>query len=135
MKGNKAQVHAIVLQLLKLLLGKMQPCCWGGGRTLLPGVYGLIPFLVCQLLMDIWRQRGFSQPVQNLLKDALILEFDNPATKVRSLRYCAGQLIAEPYYLARLSLATRLYQGFPGITINAAKEENFYLAASAIPPA
>ena len=74
MKGHIGDVHAHVPDLLQQLLGKMQSRSGRRRRAGDPGIDRLIPFAVLQLLLDIGRQRHFAQPLQNLQKDALIVE-------------------------------------------------------------
>ena len=135
MEGDKAKIYTIVFQLLQLFLGKMQTSRRGSSRALLLGIYRLIPLLVCQLFVNIWRQRCFSQSIQNFLKDTLILEFYNTPAKIRMVRNSAGQFITKSDNLPNLSLPAWLHQGFPGIPINTPQQENLHLATGTIPPA
>ena len=100
-----------------------------GGGTFLTVVYCLIALLVLELLVDVRRQRRLAEPVENLLEDAVKLEFDDAPAEIRVLRHRARKLVAEADDVAGLGLLAGLDERFPMRGVEPAQQEDLDLAA------
>ena len=67
-------LHTHVRNLLQQFLRKVQAGRRRGGAAELAGINRLIALLILQLRLDIRRQRHFSQPLEHLQKDAVIVK-------------------------------------------------------------
>ena len=79
--------------------------------------------------MDVRRQRRLAEAVEDLLEDAIVVEFDDAAAEVRVLCHRARKLITEADDIARLGLLARLDERLPVIRVEAAQQEDLDLAA------
>ena len=134
MESDEHFFHSHIPDLLEQFLGEMEP----GGRSRraapFPVVHGLVPFLVLELFVDIRRQRCFSQPVQDFLKDPVIMEPGDPASEIRGFQDLAAQFIAELDLGSFLELLPGLHQDFPVRGVFTGQQEHFHMSPGGLEP-
>ena len=129
-KGHIGQGDTLLFNLLQKLFGKMQAC--GGSRSGagLPGIHRLVPLLVLELCLDVRRQGHFPQVLQNLQKDSLIMEPDNPVAVLLDFLHRSGQLaVSEDDLLAGAELLSGLCQTFPLLIPQIPQQKQLYSAS------
>ena len=75
-KSYMGNIYALGFHLFQKFFGEMQTCCRSCCGTLILCINSLVAILILLFMSDIWRQRHLSQLVQNLLKNAFIMELD-----------------------------------------------------------
>ena len=130
MQRHVAQLHALGGDLLHQFLGKMQPGGGGSGAADFPGIDGLIPLAVLQLLLDIGRQRHFAQPLQHLQEDALIIKADDAVAALRHALHGSLQFpVAEKDLRAGLGLSSGAAETFPAALPQIPQQHQLHAAA------
>ena len=105
----------------------MQSGGGGGGAALFPGIDRLIPFPILQTLVNVGRQRHLSQPVQNFLKNTLIMKTHQPRTlrgPIHDLR--PKKAVAEAAPCSRSQPAARTHQRFPQVFFQPLQQQDFH---------
>ena len=74
MERHIADVHSLGLDLLQQLRSEVQSRRGGRRAAQHLGVHRLIPLLILKFLLDVGRQGHFTQMLQNLQKDSLVIK-------------------------------------------------------------
>ena len=114
------EVHALVLNLLQELLCEVQACGRCGGGAVVLRIDRLIHVRILKLVGDVGRQRHLAEAVQDLLKDAVIVELHEAVSVLHDLQDLRGQgPVAEGDLRTGAKLLSGLYQGLPDIALSA----------------
>ena len=125
-----AQLHAFGGDLFHQFPGKMQAGGGGRGAADFPGIDGLVPLAVLQLLLDVGRQRHFTQPLQHLQEDALIIKADDAVAALRHALHGGLQFsIAEKDLRAGPGLPARAAEAFPAALPQVPQQHQLHAAA------
>ena len=132
MQGYKGKMNTHILEFLHLLFGEVESCRRCGGRAFLPIIYRLVSLFVLQFFVDVRRQGGLTETIEDFLKNTFIMEFHHTTTEVCMFRYNAGKFITEIDDIADLRFFAGFYECLPMVGIQAAQQENFHLATCLI---
>ncbi len=132
-QGYKDFLYAFIPNLLQQFFRKMKTCCRSCRRASFPRVYGLVFVGICHFFMDIRRQRHFTDFIDNIIKHAVIMEFDNTAAKIGTVLYVCRKPFRKFYCRPRQCFFARLDQYFPRIFAYRREQQNFYLTACGNP--
>ena len=113
--------------LLQQLRGEVQTGGRRGGAALFPGIDRLIALPILQAFVNVGRQGHLTQPIQNFLKNALIMETHQP----RALRgtihdFRPKQPVAEAAPGSRGQTAARAHQRFPKVFFQPLEQQNLH---------
>ena len=114
MKCYITKLYTHCLELLQQFPGKMQAGCGCGRRSGYPGIDGLIPFPVLQLLLDVRRQGHFPKALQRFQKNTLVVEPDQAGAAFHFAHHlCGERVVAKAYLRAGVQLLARTNQALP----------------------
>ena len=114
MEGYCPDRHSASSQRLQQFRREVEACCGGGGTAGDLRVYGLVPFPILKLSLDVGGQGHLSQVVQYLQKDPLVLEADQPVAPLQFLCNLRGEFpVAEGELGSRPQLPPWTDQALP----------------------
>ena len=130
MEGDKGLADSLLPDSIQQLPGEVQSRCGGRCRTQGPGVHRLVALLVLELLLNIRRQRHFTQALQNLQKNSLIMKLHHPVSVLLHLGHRGGEgSISEAHRLALLHFPARLHQALPGSASQIPQQQDLHSPA------
>ena len=71
----------------KQFFRKMQSCCRRSSTSLVLGIYGLISVFVLQLMCDVWRQRHFTELIEDFFKNTIIFKPDQTVSFFQHIQH------------------------------------------------
>ena len=132
---DEADMDSLRLEFGKLLLCEVQTRRRRSRRTFLAAVDRLVALLVLQSLMDVRRQRRFSQAVENLLEYAFIAELHDAPAEIRMRHDLSAKFVGKADNLSHLRLLAGAHQGLPRIPVEAAQQKHLDMRARRLAPA
>ena len=116
MERHIADVHALGLDLLQQLRSEVQSRRGGRRAAQHLGVHRLIPLLILKLLLDVGRQGHFSQMLQNLQENSLVIKAHQTVAVRQDLGDLRGQFaIAEGELGPLPHVPSGAHQALPGL--------------------
>ena len=131
MERHIADVHALGLDLLQQLRGEVQSRRRGRRAAQYFGVYRLIPLLILKLLLDVGRQGHFTQMLQNLQENSLVIKAHQTVAVRQDLCDLCRQLaVAEGEFGSLPHMPSRAHQTFPRLFSPVDEQQHLTGAAS-----
>ena len=118
-------IHTLLLYFLKKLRREVKSCGRCGSRSLILCIYSLITVLILQLVGNIRRQRHFSQLIQDLFENPLIMELDQTVSLIYNINDLTLQdTVTKSDLCTRTCFFSRLYKTLPDIIFAAFQKQD-----------
>ena len=122
-------LHALFTDAPQKLRREMQPRGGRGGRAVLPRIDRLIALGICQLFMDIGRERHRPDARKDVLKRSLVRKFYDTFPRIGDREHLQGKFLVDDEPYARTALFAGTHEHLPGIEGEALQQQHLDRAA------